>query len=101
MKVAFSNEVLMLTMGAMGTIMPRLALDSVLSTSLTSPVWAGFLAAVDSAFMKMATTSQLVLDFVKFIHFLTIFIWAEFAERGPVLRITWFGFGNSTLDFLV
>ncbi len=100
-KIAFSNEVLMLTMGAMGTIVPRLALDSMLSTSLTSPEWAGVLATEDSSFMKMATTSQLILDLVKFIHFLAIFLWAEFAERGLVLGLTRFGFSNSTLDLLI
>ena len=54
----------MFAVGAMGSIMPRLALDRMLSATLTPPKRAWFLAAKDRALMEVTTTGQFVFHLV-------------------------------------
>ena len=81
MKITFSYEILMLAVGAMGAIMPGLALDRMLSATLTPPKRAWFLAAKDRALMEVTTTGQFVFHFVQIIHFLAVVPRGQFAER--------------------
>jgi hypothetical protein len=64
MKITFSYKILMFAVGAVGAIMPRLALDRMLSATLTPPKRAWFLAAKDRALMEVTTTGQYVFHLV-------------------------------------
>ena len=84
-KIAFSHKIFMFAVGAMGSIVPRLALDRMLSATLTPPKRAWILAAKDRALMEVTTTGQFVFHFVQIIHFLAVVLRGQFAERRFVL----------------
>ncbi len=70
-----------------------------LATTLTALERARVRVAVDATFVKMTTLSQLVFNFVKFIHFDTIVLRAKFRKRSSIFSVTGLGtFCDSTFD---
>ena len=84
-EIPFRNEILMLPVRAVGTVVGRFAFDRVFPAPLTAPEGTRVGVAKDGFFMIVAATTQLVLDFVELVHFLSIFLLTELCKRRVVL----------------
>jgi hypothetical protein len=99
MEVPFCDKIFVLTMRAVRSIVTRLALDRMIATPLATFERAGVCVAVDAALVIMTAPGQLVFDFVEFIHFAAIVLWAKFGKRSSIFSVTRLGtFCDPTSD---